>query len=149
MHLLPTFFGSIPVIEQGNFGRTVKTAFSVFKETVFEKKNVLENKWNFLSFPDTQQKFSASCLFFSGFVKTAFYASIGTFSRKKHFSKHTLFHYLWTKNGFFSRTCRKKFGGVIKIEFCRSKEKLLRQFFLTSFSSNLFRTLTESLLAFC
>ena len=52
------------------------------------------------------------------------------------------------KTDFFSELCRNKFGGVIKKEICRSKEKLLGQFFLKSYSSNLFRTLIESLPGF-
>ena len=58
------FFGSIPVSEQGKFGRPVKTAFSVSIETFFEKKTILGNKENFYHFQDTEQKFLASCLLF-------------------------------------------------------------------------------------
>ena len=35
------------------------------------------------------------------------------------------------KTDFFSESCRKKFGGVIKNEICRSKGKLLGQFFFS------------------
>ena len=53
------------------------------------QKKLLENKWSFLSFSDTEQNLSASCLFFWGVVKTAFYVSTGTLQREKCFSKPT------------------------------------------------------------
>ena len=55
-HLLWTFFGSFPVIEQEKFIRSLKTAFSVSIKAFWEKETVLENKWNFSSFSDLEQK---------------------------------------------------------------------------------------------
>ena len=56
-------FGSIPVSEQGKFGRPVKTAFSVSIETFFEKKTVLETNEIFYLFQTLSRNFWP--LFFS------------------------------------------------------------------------------------
>ena len=45
---------------------------------VFWKKTVLKHKRSFSSFSNTEQNFSASCLLFGGFVRFAFYESLGT-----------------------------------------------------------------------
>ena len=52
-----------------------------------------------------------------------------TLGKKMFFKIYSFPIFLDKKRIFFSELCRNKFGGVIKNEFCRSKEKLLGHFF--------------------
>ena len=67
---------------------------------------------------------------------------------KKCLPKQTLFHFFGTKIGFFSKPCQEKVRRGYQKWNLQVQRKTLRPFFLKIYSSNLFRTLTESLAGF-
>ena len=106
-HLLWTFFGSFPVIEQEKFGRSLKTAFSVSIKAFWEKETVLQNKWNFSSFSDLEQNIFC---FLSGFSTGML--ELHSTCPKWHFKGEQFyfqfFFVFWTLSNFFDQFSQKK-----------------------------------------
>ena len=114
----------------GKFGWPVKTSFYVYIETFFEKKNLF---WKtieiFYHFQTLSRCFRPLVFFWRVCWNCILPVHRNTLGKKMFFKKYSFPIFLDKKWIFFSELCRNKFGGFIKNEICRSKEKLLGQFF--------------------